>query len=118
MAMPHLKSGEVMRILPFAEQLNALPNKASTQAFFKDPHLEVIRVNLAAGKRLPSHHVAGPITVQCLEGQIHFYVDDIVKVMQAGDFLYLKGGVPHAVLAITNASFLVTVVLLDSHTFV
>ena len=38
----------------------------------KTEEMELIRLVLAAGKVLPNHKVAGPITVHCIEGKIEF----------------------------------------------
>ncbi|MBC3909762.1 MULTISPECIES: cupin domain-containing protein [Undibacterium] len=110
MATPHLHSGEVSNLLVPEGQLLAVP----AHALFKDEHLEVIRMNLAQGKSLPSHHVHGPLTIQCLSGEVQVELQAGTKTMRAGDLLYLAAGLPHAVLAISNTSFLVTIVLLKA----
>lgn len=107
MAIPHLSSGEVTSIHPLGEKLAQSP----TTALFKDERLEVMRVVLPAGKHMPAHVVAGPITVQCIEGEVDFVADSTHTVMQAGDFLYLAGGISHALFAISDTSLLVTIVL-------
>ncbi len=108
MALPHLSSGEVTNLLPLGDKLEQTP----TTAFFKDERLEVMRIVLPAGKRMPAHAVDGPITVQCIEGEVDFGMGDAHRIIRAGDLLYLAGGVPHELTAIRNASLLVTVVLL------
>ena len=110
MATPHLRSGEVSNLLVPEGQLLTIP----AHALFKDEHLEVILMNLAQGKSLPSHHVHGPITIQCLSGEIQVELQAGPKTMHAGDLLYLAAGLPHAVVAISNTSFLVTIVLLKA----
>ncbi|WP_034292951.1 hypothetical protein [Herbaspirillum sp. RV1423] len=109
MAMPHLSSGEIASVLPLGDALHGTPIKA----IFKDQHLEVIRIVLAAGKRMPTHAVAGPITVQCIEGEVDLEVDGAhKKKVRAGDLLYLAGGVGHDLTAIMDSSLLVTIALL------
>ena len=112
MAMPHLRSGEMTNLLLPEGQLLAVP----AHALFKDEHLEVILMNLAQGKSLPSHHVNGPITIQCLSGDVQVELAAGTKTMHAGDLLYLAAGLPHAVAAMSNTSFLVTIVLLKAVT--
>jgi quercetin dioxygenase-like cupin family protein len=108
MAIPHLSSGGVTSLLPLGDKLEQTP----TTAFFKDERLEVMRIVLPAGKRMPAHAVDGPITVQCIEGEVDIGMDSTHTVIRAGDLLYLAGGVSHELTAIRNASLLVTVVLL------
>ncbi|PXX40021.1 cupin domain-containing protein [Undibacterium pigrum] len=110
MATPHLHSGEVSNLLAPEGQLLAVP----AHALFKDEHLEVILMNLMQGKSLPSHHVHGPITIQCLSGEVQVELQAGPKTMHAGDLLYLAAGLRHAVVAISNTSFLVTIVLLKA----
>ncbi|MFZ6767833.1 cupin domain-containing protein [Undibacterium sp. Di26W] len=110
MATPHLRSGEIINLIAADEQSLTVP----AHALFKDAHLEVIHMNLVAGKSFPSHHVNGPITIQCLSGDLQITVETGKKALRAGDLLYLAADVPHAVLAITNTSFLVTMVLLKT----
>jgi quercetin dioxygenase-like cupin family protein len=108
MAISHLSSGEIASMLPLGEALANTP----TTAIFKDTHLEVIRIVLTAGKRMPKHAVDGPITVQCIEGEVDLEVDGTHRKVRAGDLLYLSGGVAHDLTAIVNSSLLVTIALL------
>ncbi len=107
MALHHLESGEV------ANLMNQGGDALSTQsvALFKSEQLEVIRLRLPLGRSMPMHQVAGEITVQCLEGVIDFETPDGVQQLQAGQMLFLRGGVPHSLLATEDASVLVTIVL-------
>jgi quercetin dioxygenase-like cupin family protein len=107
MAMSHLSSGEVASVLPLGDKLELTP----TTAFFKDERLEVMRIVLSAGKQMPMHAVLGPITVQCIEGEVDFSMGDAHKVIRAGDLLYLAAGISHGLTAIKDSSLLVTVVL-------
>lgn len=107
MALHHLASGEI------ANLLNQGGDALSTQsvALFKSGQLEVIRLRLPLGRAMPAHHVAGEITVQCLEGVVDFETPDGVQRLQAGQLLFLRGGVPHSLLAVEDASVLLTIVL-------
>ncbi|MDP1686962.1 hypothetical protein [Hydrogenophaga sp.] len=107
MALHHLHSGEI------ANLLNQGGDALSMQsvALFKSEQLEVIRLRLPLGKGMPMHQVPGEITVQCLEGVIDFETPEGVQQLQSGQMLFLRGGVPHALLAVEDASALVTIVL-------
>jgi quercetin dioxygenase-like cupin family protein len=110
MAISHLLSGEVASLHPLGDKLEQTPSTA----FFKDTRLEVMRIVLPAGKRMPAHAVDGPITVQCIEGEVDFSMGDTHRVIRAGDLIYLAAGVSHELAAIKNSSLLVTIVLLGS----
>lgn len=107
MAIPHLQPGEAVDVQPLGARLA----QEKTIALFKATDLEVMRVVLPAGKSLPPHRVAGEITVQCIEGSVDVTADGRSHVMNAGQLLYLEGGVTHGVLALQDASVLVTIAL-------
>ncbi|MDF3835425.1 cupin domain-containing protein [Cupriavidus basilensis] len=109
MSLPHLSSGQVASVLPLGERLGQTP----TTALFKESRLEVMRLVLSAGKHLPAHAVAGPITVQCLEGDVDIGVDGSHRLLRPGDLVYLASGAAHDVTAISDASLLVTIVLVE-----
>lgn len=107
MAIAHVLSGQATDVSPLGA---ALPT-ARTVALFKTDELEVIRLVLLAGKSMPAHKVAGAITVQCIEGRVDVTCDDGSHILQAGQLLFLPGGVHHGVVALEDASALVTIVL-------
>jgi quercetin dioxygenase-like cupin family protein len=107
MALEHALSGDPINVRPLGDQLG---NQKSS-AIFKSEQLELIRLVLMAGKSFPPHQVPGEITIQCIEGELDVTVEGASNVLRPGEMLFLKGGVPHGVLAIQDASALVTIVL-------
>ena len=110
MAQPHLEPGQVVSLAP----LGAALANSRTQALFKSDQLELARLVLPAGKSLPTHQVAGEITVLCLEGEIAFDVGGATRTLRAGDLVHLAGGQPHALRAVSDASALLTICLLPA----
>ena len=107
MAIPHAAPGQAIDIRPLGPAIAG----ARTAALFKTDQIEVMRLMLPVGKSVPSHKVAGEITIQCLEGKVEITAGGGSQVLCAGELLYLSGGVPHGLLAIEDASALVTIVL-------
>lgn len=107
MALHHIESGEI------ANLMDQGGDALSTQsvALFKSEQLEVIRLRLPRGKGMPMHQVPGEITVQCLEGVLDLETPKGLQRLQAGQLLFLRGGVPHGLLAVEEACVLVTIVL-------
>ena len=68
MATFHAASGDLIDIRPFGKAL--MQAKSATLA--RTEHLELFRLVLLAGKKLPQHQVASVITVQCLEWAVEF----------------------------------------------
>ncbi len=107
MAMSHAQPGEIVDVRPLADTLAG----AQTQTLIKTSSLEVIRLVMPAGKKLPPHRVPGEITVQCLEGRVDFRTGGAIRELTAGSLLYLEGGSEHALDALEHSSLLVTILL-------
>ena len=107
MAIAHASPGEAIDVGPLGGRLRS----EKIVALFKSEHLEVIRLVLTAGKSLPLHKVPGEITVLCIEGRINVTAEGKSHVLGAGQLLYLSGGVTHGVVALEDASALVTIAL-------
>jgi quercetin dioxygenase-like cupin family protein len=107
MATPHAASGDLIDIHPFGD---ALPHAKSTTLVRSD-HLEVMRLVLPAGKRLPQHQVPSVITVQCIEGAVELEVHGRSRLMRAGNMLFLAPGEPHSLEALEDSSILVSMLV-------
>ena len=108
MAIPHAQSGQVIDVRPLGLSLTG----ERTVALFKTDDLEVMRLVLTAGKSLPPHKVAGEMTIQCIDGKIDVTLDGQSRILEAGQLIYLARDVIHGVVAIEDASVLVTIALL------
>ena len=107
MALPHAQPGQAVDLRPLGSQLAA----TRTHALFKSKDLEVMRLVLLAGQTLPVHQVPGEITVHCLEGCLELTTDGRIRRLQAGELLFLAGGMPHGVRAQADTTALVTIAL-------
>jgi quercetin dioxygenase-like cupin family protein len=107
MAIPHAKQGQKFDI----PRLGPNPAEARTQTLFKTPKLEVMRLVILQGKEMPTHSVAGSITVQCLEGCVAFSASGQTQELREGQILYLEGGQEHALKGIENSALLLTILL-------
>lgn len=107
MALAHARPAQPIDVRPLGDALHS----ARTAALFKTDELEVIRLVLMAGKSLPPHKVPGEITIHCLEGKLEITCGKASHLLNAGELLYLLGGVEHGVLAHEDSSALVTLVL-------
>ena len=107
MAIAHAISGEVVDLL--APGMKTTPDK--TIALFKAKDLEVMRLVLPAGKRMPDHSVTGSITLQCLRGQVDLLLPDRISTLQAGQFAYVGGGVAYGLYAQIDSEMLLTIAI-------
>ena len=106
MALPHAQSGQIIDVSPLGSGLRS----AVSTALFKAEDLEVMRLVLLSGKGIPSHKVAGEVTIQCIEGVVEVSSDE-VQTLEAGKMMYLRGDEVHSLRAIEDASMLVTIFL-------
>ena len=74
----------------------------------KGQQLRVTLVALHAGTTIPSHQADGPITVQVIEGTLMFRTEAQTLRLQAGHLVTLQGGMPHALEAVEESAFLLT----------
>ncbi|CAN5879704.1 hypothetical protein BH24CHL4_BH24CHL4_10230 [soil metagenome] len=85
-----------------------VPSGRRSEILVKNPSLRVVLVTMKAGTESHEHSVAGPITVQALQGAFAVSEDENLELM-AGGFLALEGGVAHSVRAIEDGAFLLTI---------
>ncbi len=107
MALPHALPLETIDVRPLGPALK----DAVTTSLLKTPRLQLMRLVLPAGRTVPEHQVAGPITVHCLEGEAILTTPSRTCKLEAGRLVMLEGGEPHGLEALTDASLLVTLVL-------
>ncbi len=107
MAIPHATPGQVIDV----RSLEPERTKSVTKSLIKTDRLQVIRLVIPAGKQIPTHKVAGEVTVQCLEGRIAFTALGETRELQIGQMCYLSGGAEHSVKGLEDASVLLTILL-------
>lgn len=108
MALAHAQPLDTIDLQPLGPALRG----AVTTSLLKTASLQLMRLVLPAGQGLPEHSVAGAITVHCLEGLADVITPTRNCHLRPGQLVMLDGGERHAVKAVTDASLLVTVLLL------
>ena len=82
----------------------------SARTLVKDGPLRVTLVGVNPGGELRPHKADGPITLQVLEGQIHFEAEGQRWTLSAGTLFALDAGITHSVQSPNGGIFLLTVV--------
>jgi quercetin dioxygenase-like cupin family protein len=85
---------------------------ASPSILAKTENLELRRLILPKGRKVPTHHARGELTVHCLEGRIAFTASGTTREVGAGQLIVLAAGEPHSLVGLEDSSVLVTKVLL------
>lgn len=75
---------------------------------YKTDGLRLVLLALRAGAELKTHTAPGVISVQVLEGRLTFTAGAQVAELAPGQLLTLHAGIPHSVVAVTEAVFLLT----------
>lgn len=107
MALERAESGEIVSLAPLRGDLSG----AQTTAIVKSSTFEVIRLVVHAGERIPEHKVRGAITLHCLKGAVRLEHGATALALAADDWVFLDGGVMHAVAADTDSALLLTIML-------
>lgn len=106
MAIPHAAPGVPVDLRQQGEGFS----NPQTVALVKNEAFEAIRMVIPAGHEVCHHHsVEGPITVQCVEGHVSFTADGDKRSLRAGGWLFLPGGVPHAISGVEDSVILLTI---------
>ena len=106
MAIPHASVGVPVDLHPEAEDRTV----ARTIALVKNEVFEAIRLVVPRDHEVcHNHQVEGMLTLQCLEGRVLVTVDGDPHELPAGHWLFLSGGIPHAIKGLENALVLLTV---------
>lgn len=105
MTLKHAQPMEVIALEP----ADSSPNKPVSSSLLRTPQLQLLRLVLAKGQRVPEHHVPGEITIQCVSGEADIETPGNVCRLPAGTLVMLPRGLPHAVQAHAYSVLLVTV---------
>jgi quercetin dioxygenase-like cupin family protein len=87
----------------------AVPSGRRAETLLKTPRLRVVLVTMRAGAELREHTAPGPITIQPLQGRFTLLVDGGERELATGTLAALEPGARHAVRAIVDGAFLLTI---------
>ena len=107
MALEHAQPFDVIALRPLGTKLT----KIKTHSLLKTEKLQLMRVILAQGEGMPSHHIQGEVVIQCIEGLVAVASSMRSCLLEAGDLVVLPPGESHSVKAEQDSSLLVTLLL-------
>lgn len=92
------------------ERLQPLNDESGRRAeiLVKQDDLRVTLVTMRAGVQLDEHLVPVSLSIQVLKGTFEVSYDDQTDLLGTGEFIALKGKVPHAVRSVESGAFLLT----------
>ena len=86
-----------------------VPSGRRSETLLKTPSLRVVLVTMRAGAELHEHVAPGPITLQPLRGRFALILEDGEREIAAGTLTALPGETHHAVRALEDGAFLLTI---------
>src|SRR5699024_5927030 len=75
----------------------------------KTDTIRVVLITMLKGSKLHDHTAPGPITIQVLKGKMNVSVEDAAQVLDAGEMVAIGPGIVHAVEAVEEGAFLLTI---------
>lgn len=79
------------------------------ETLVKDERLRVVLVTMRSGAALQTHTAPGPITIHVLRGRMTVSVAGEQRTLGQGALLAIAAGAPHAVEAVEDGAFLLTI---------
>jgi quercetin dioxygenase-like cupin family protein len=112
MAILHGGTSDIVNVIPPGGAVDR--SKITATPLLKTPSLDVIRLDVPAGKDTANHTTPGDLTVLCLEGAVDVTAGGRTRRLAAGQLLYLAAGTLHSLRGIEDAAVLLTVVRSES----
>lgn len=107
MAIPHAEPGIPVDLRAHADDLH----DAKATALIKADEFEAMRVQIPKGHEVcRNHQVDGPITIQCLAGDIALTANGQTRDVPEGHWAFLPGGTPHTITGNEDSLILITVI--------
>ena len=83
--------------------------KHSARTLLKAADLRLVLITMHAGDRIDEHRAPGPISIHALSGHIRVTAANRAADLSAGHVLTLERDEPHAVEALADSAFLLTI---------
>lgn len=108
MALIHANPLEVIDL--FHRQKSGEQEPAVSLSLLRTTNLQLIRLVLPAGHRMPSHHVPGVLTLHCLTGHVDIDTPGRQCILVEGQLVMLQGDEPHSLYARAPSVVLLTLI--------
>lgn len=92
-----------------SEQQKPWPSGIHAKTLYKVRDFRVLLISMEAAAGMKEHHVDGTSSVQVLKGHIRYSTHSQAYELQAGSLITLSASIKHAVEAIDDSVFLLTI---------
>lgn len=108
--MAFIKNIEHEKVLPLTGEISVQPGQIVSKTLAQNEAVSVTLFAFAAGEEISAHDSTGDAMVHVLEGTGKFTVGGKEHICKAGDVLIMPAKIPHAVYAVEDFKWILTVV--------
>lgn len=108
--MIYIKNIEHEKVLPLAGEIFVQRGQIVSKTLAQNEAVSITLFAFAQGEEISTHDSTGDAMVHVLEGTGRFTVDGKEHICKAGDVLIMPAKIPHAVYAVEDFKWILTVV--------
>lgn len=108
--MAYIKNIEHEKVLPLTGEISIQPGQVVSKTLAQNQAVSVTLFAFAKGEEISAHDSTGDAFVHVLEGTGKFTVGGKEHICKAGDVLVMPAKIPHAVYAMEDFKWILTVV--------
>lgn len=108
--MAFIKNIEHEKVLPLTGEISVQPGQIVSKTLAQNEAVSVTLFAFAEGEEISTHDSTGDAMVHVLEGTGKFTVGGKEHICKAGDVLIMPAKIPHAVYAVEDFKWILTVV--------
>ena len=108
--MAYIKNIEHEKVLPLAGEISVQRGQIVSKTLAQNEAVSITLFAFAQGEEISTHDSTGDAMVHVLEGTGRFTVGGKEHICKAGDVLIMPAKIPHAVYALEDFKWILTVV--------
>ena len=108
--MSYIKNIEHQKVLSLKDEISVQPGQIVSKTLAQNDAVGVTLFAFSQGEEISAHDSTGDAMVHVLEGTGRFTVGDTEHICKAGEVLIMPAKIPHAVYAVEDFKWILTVV--------
>lgn len=110
----NIEHEKVEKVLKLAEEITVLPGQVVSKTLAQNDAVSVTLFSFSKGEEISTHESTGDAFVHVLEGTGRFTVGGVEHIVHPGEALVMPANIPHAVYALENFKWILTVIFPNS----